>query len=249
MDVRYIAQLLLENSLLQVGLDRGLFVRLQSTGQHFNSPVTGHVGAILGGAISGAKSIDDFDKKLIGNKSKGFYLPGVLQHDRVPYAEKVRNLRLRALESVVGKATTWIREVLLPEMVSYDYTVLIAAMKETRGDDHVSYNDYNGYVWNAVGMFFRRGLYDNFEFAPAKRSMSNHKETLCYSVWDALGGLFEEKSDWLLTKPRREGGSIGEDRDGGEAGGAVEVARMELEEKGGKGGLAFGSNVESSGAL
>ena len=207
MSVRYVAQVLLEQSLLQVGLDKLLFKQLVETGR--DSSVCGQICAILGGAVS--KTTSDFQKKLIGCKYNGLYLPGSLCKSSIPSVDELKKIKGRALHKVINKARKWIKGKLLPEMRAFDYTTLVPAliandesepMMKTRRASGLKKNAARqpgknggkaidkvlcpGYIWNATGLFFRRGVYDSAFYPPATKCMTESEKNLDYTMWDAL---------------------------------------------------------------
>ena len=213
MSVRYVAQILLEQSLFQVGMNKFVFKQLVETGQE--GPVCGQICAILGGAISESKI--EFHKKLVGVKYDGLYLPGGAMDGSMPSLKELKTIRTEALKKVVRRAQDWIRDQLLPEMRAFNYSTMVAAMVQEEDKQPVvktvpgtkrelmiekerKKREWKkkalpvknidrvlcvGYIWNAMGLFFRRGVFDDVNFPPAKRSMSDSR-SLDYTVWDAL---------------------------------------------------------------
>lgn len=244
------AQVLLDQSLQKVGLDKFLFKILVESGQE--GPVCGQICAILGGAISETKI--EFEKKLVGVKYNGLYLPGGLRGDSMPTVEQLKKIRKSALKKVVNRAQLWIKNQLLPEMSAFNYSTMVAALMEEQeakktvvqkvsmtkrsrmnekerkkqegkknkpgrvGPKKINSGELcAGYFWNAVGLFFRRGVFDEVYFPPAQRSLSDSK-ALEYTMWDALEEKFsgvdadvQEISDG--ENGEGEGGDDGEEEE------------------------------------
>lgn len=194
MTVRYVAQVLVESSLLKVGLDKGIFEALVCGGN--NAFLLAQIGAILGGAIA-ATTDNIFNGRLIGYKYAppcGLYLPGLVNPGTMPSPEQLACLRKNALAKVEARAKDWIRDCLLPEMLAFDYTTMVNAMRNTE----VPKDQYGGYLWNAIGMFFRRGICAyNGVFPPAETALLN--ERCEYTMWDALEEEFEREE--MITGP------------------------------------------------
>ena len=97
-------------------------------------------------------------------------------------------MRWDALAKVEAKAKEWIMKTLLPEMQCFDHLTLLAAITNS----NVENDQVAAYLWNAFGLFFRRGVYgDNDIFPPARKALGC--EQLKYSMWDALEDAFEKK--------------------------------------------------------
>ena len=65
-------------------------------------------------------------------------------------------------------------------------------MHDAKGDGEVEVGKANvaGYVWNAFGLFFRRGVWENSQFPPAEQSLERSSD-LEYTMWEAFVAQYE----------------------------------------------------------
>ena len=212
LDVRYVVQLLLEEALFLLGLNQALFVMLVKKGDA--TGVLGQVCALIGAACALPMASVNFYQKLIGHKYKGLYLPGQIDKNTVLCRDELWGMGKVAVEMVVSKAREWIGQRLLPEMAAFDYTTLATSSanlpdkrffhedskKEKDGVKvlgkkvtvEIGEDSREGYLWNAFGLFFRRGVVYGTAFPPATVSMGYHDE-LSFSVWHAFEAAYAKK--------------------------------------------------------
>lgn len=167
----------------------------------------------------------EFRSKLIGSEYNGLYLPASGSVDSMPKKSSLATYRRNALKRVEDLARDWIRNELLPEMSEFDYSTMYSALLQVDVPDEEVLVDQGGskktrkmkkqetpteqkgkinkdrcagYMWNAIGLFFRRGVYDNVYFPPGEKSLANSR-VLGYTMWDALqekfrgtGGVVDE---------------------------------------------------------
>mmetsp|Transcript_9089 Transcript_9089/g.21625 ORF Transcript_9089/g.21625 Transcript_9089/m.21625 type:complete len:279 (-) Transcript_9089:109-945(-) len=189
MSVRFVAQELLEDSLNRVGLQKELFLFMVRTGD--GSGVKSQVTAIVGGAICNGNV--DFAHKLIGCKYNGLYIPAGVPFGDMPSVSNLREMRDNARDVIIGKARKWLREELLGEMQHFDYTTMVTAFKNRKKVEEDFQREeaaIAGYIWNAFGLFFIRGVVRRSSFPPAAGSMGM-VATLDSTMWDEFAKMWQ----------------------------------------------------------
>ena len=187
--VSWVAQVLLEESLLKVGLDIDVVRRLVfSMNGGDDALLRAQLCAVVGGAIC----VDgDFDQRLIGSNYDGLYLPSKVDGTGFLSKQSLRKVRNEARRQVVSMARDWLRDSLLPELATFDYSTLVTAFANTKRGDKVAWQHYPGYIWNAFGLFFRRGVVHSLDFPPAYECMRH--DNLKFSMWEAFVTEYEEQ--------------------------------------------------------
>ena len=181
MSVRFVAQELLVDSLNRVGLPKEAFLPMVQDGD--DGSVKFQVGGVLGGAICCSKDVDKgVGRKLIGRNYHGLYVPEGVSLNELPTVEALGKMRDNARDEVVRKAREWLRKDLLVEMQNFDYTTLVTAFKNAKQVEKKK-SVIAGYIWNAFGLFFTRGVVGRSEFPPAAKSLSMAEE-LDSTMWD-----------------------------------------------------------------
>ena len=71
-------------------------------------------------------------------------------------------------------------------MIGFDHSTLVAALINAG----IPAERHAGYIWNAFGLFFRRGVYACADMFPPAENELGCKDQLEYSMWDALEAGF-----------------------------------------------------------
>mmetsp|Transcript_1103 Transcript_1103/g.2182 ORF Transcript_1103/g.2182 Transcript_1103/m.2182 type:complete len:278 (+) Transcript_1103:1674-2507(+) len=189
MTIRYVAQVLLQETLLRIGLDKAVFQTLVE--ELDEGPAKGEIIAVIGGGIpddhEGTRT--RFKDRLIGKTYNCLYLPSVVKRDDLAglSSKVLLDKRNQAIKVLLDKAGRWLK-CLLREIQLFDLTTLVTAFGNEKG---IAPTEIAGYLWNAFGLFFQRGLLDSecmdskCDFPPAAISLSM-KQELSYSMWDAF---------------------------------------------------------------